>query len=62
MTSIGRGCGELRINDDNRTWRIIYMVDDDAVVILEVFSKTTAQTPKAVVDTCKARLKLYRSL
>ncbi len=34
----------------------------DAIVILEVFGKTTRQTPLSVIDTCKRRLKHYDSL
>jgi phage-related protein len=59
MPSIDRRCHELRINDADSTWRIVYRVDEDAIVILEVFSKKTQQTPKAVVDACKRRLKEY---
>jgi phage-related protein len=36
-------------------------VDEDAIVILDVFSKKTQQTPKPVVDACKRRLKEYDS-
>lgn len=46
MPSIGKNCHELRINDENSTWRIIYRIDKDAVIILEVFNKKTQQTPK----------------
>lgn len=59
MGTIGRRCHELRINDENVTWRIIYRIDDDAIVILEVFDKKTSRTPKQVIDTCKTRLKDY---
>jgi phage-related protein len=62
MPSIGRGCHELRIPDENRTWRIAYYVDSEAIVILEVFAKTTGQTPQAVLDVCKDRLKRYKSI
>jgi phage-related protein len=62
MPSIGRGCHELRIPDENRTWRIVYYVDTEAIVILEVFAKTTRQTPQATIDVCKARLKLFKSI
>ncbi len=62
MPGIGRGCHELRIPDENRTWRIVYYVDTVAIVILEVFAKTTSRTPQAVVDICKARLKHYKSI
>lgn len=61
MPDIGKACRELRIRDENRTWRIMYHVDTDAIVVLEVFAKTTPQTPKSVIKTCKARLRLYVS-
>ena len=59
MSSIGSRCHELRINDENSTWRIVYRLDQDAVVILEVFSKKTAQTPATVIENCKRRLREY---
>lgn len=59
MPSIGPRCHELRINDRSATWRIMYRVDPDAIVILEVFNKTTAKTPLTVIDTCKRRLRMY---
>src|ERR1700712_6106368 len=55
MPSIGSRCHELRINDENSTWRIVYRIDTDVIVILEVFSKETAQTPGLVIDNCKRR-------
>ena len=61
MPSIGWRVHELRITDTNSIWRIIYRIDDDAIVILEVFRKTTQQTPKTIVDTCKSRIKNYDS-
>jgi len=59
MRTIGPRCHELRVVDRAATWRIIYRVDPDAVVILEVFSKKTPQTPKQVIEVCKERLKDY---
>ncbi len=59
ISGIGRRCHELRIDDGGRTWRIVYRVDDDAVVIVHVFSKKSRKTPKAVVDLCRRRLKAY---
>jgi|SRR6056297_62219 len=59
MPSIGRGCHELRINDGDVTWRIVYHVDDDAIVILEVFKKKSRATPKRVIDICTKRLAHY---
>lgn len=60
MPSITPGCHELRVNDRGATWRIVYYLDSDAVVILDVFSKKTARTPKSVIANCKRRLKRYR--
>lgn len=62
MPSIGSNCHELRINDNSETWRIIYRIDEDAIVIAEVFKKKTQQTPKRVIQTCKNRFKQYDSL
>lgn len=59
MPGIGARCHELRIQDEDQTWRIVYRLDPDAVVILEVFSKKTQETPKRVIDACKQRLKRY---
>lgn len=62
MSSIGRRCHELRVRDQDRMWRIVYRLDDDAVVILHVFSKKTQRTPQIVIDTCKALLSRYDAL
>jgi len=59
MPPIGRRCHELRIQDVDTTWRLVYRVDDDAVLILHIFAKKTPSTPKAVLDTCKLRLRGY---
>ena len=59
MPSIGVRCHELRIQDQSKTWRIIYRVDRDAIVIAEVFAKTTQATPKHVLVASQRRLRLY---
>lgn len=59
MPRIGRRCHELRIPDAQATWRIVYRVDRDAVVIAEVFSKKTRETPLQVNETCQRRLRAY---
>jgi phage-related protein len=59
MPSIGTRCHELRINDLASTWRLVYRVNPDAIVILEVFAKKTRTTPRSVVETCRKRLKEY---
>jgi phage-related protein len=61
MPSVGSRCHELRIGDpQNRlTWRLVYRVDEDAIVIGEVFAKKTKQTPHGVIEACKRRFTLY---
>ena len=59
MPSIGKRCNELRVVDEKVTWRIMYFIDADAVVLLDVFAKKSQATPKHVVATCKARLAMY---
>ena len=62
MPTIGARCRELRINDKNLIWRIIYRIDSDAIIILHLFEKKTNKTPKQVIELCKKRLKLYDSI
>lgn len=57
---ISRNCHELRIDDREKTWRIVYYIDTDYVVILDVFAKKTQKTPKSVIDICKSRLKKFK--
>jgi len=61
MPSISSRCHELRIDDENNTWRIIYRIDNDAIVILEVFEKKTQKTPRHVIENCKRRIRLYET-
>jgi len=37
----------------------MYRIDPDAIVLVEVFSKKTGKTPKAIIELCKKRLKEY---
>ncbi|HUQ98478.1 MAG TPA: type II toxin-antitoxin system RelE/ParE family toxin [Gemmatimonadaceae bacterium] len=62
MPVIGPRCHELRIVDDKRTWRIIHRTDPDAIVIAEVFPKTTRTTPLQVIKNCKRRLRDYDAI
>lgn len=61
MPTIGTQCHELRINDENLTWRIIYRIYTDAILILEVFEKKTNKTPKSIIDLCKQRIKRFEA-
>lgn len=59
MPAIGERCHELRIVDADAVWRIIYRVDSDAVVILDVFSKKSRTTPRSVIVRARKRLREY---
>ena len=59
MLSIGSRCHELRINDHGVTWRILYRIDPDAILILGVFKKQTPKTSQLVIEVCKKRLRMY---
>ena len=61
MPAIGPRCHELRIVAEHVSWRVVYRVDPDAVVILEVFDKKTNRTPVQVIEVCKKRLRDYES-
>ncbi len=59
MPAIGPRCHELRIVDEKASWRIVYRLDPDAVVIAEVFRKTTQTTPYHVIQQAQRRLRNY---
>jgi len=56
---IGPPCHELRIVDRDSTSRLLYRIDADAVVILDVFSKKTQALPDSIRTACQRRLKDY---
>jgi len=62
MPSVEKRCHELRIRDINKTWRIMYAIESDAIVILEVFPKKTGATPKLVINISRERIRMYRSM
>jgi len=59
MPDIGARCHELRINDENKTWLIIYRLDRDAIIVVDVFEKRTQKTPRQVIADCQRRLRVY---
>jgi phage-related protein len=59
LPAIGARCHELRVNDAGQSWRIVYRIDRDAIVIADVFSKKTRSTPRQVIETCRRRLREY---
>jgi phage-related protein len=62
MPALRRRCHELRIVDERAAWRIVYRVDDDAIVIAEVFSKKTQATRRSVLEACRRRLRAYDAI
>jgi phage-related protein len=61
MQEVGRRVRELRVNDRETrlTWRIIYRIDPDAILVVHWFEKKAQRTPKSVIDLCKRRLQDY---
>jgi phage-related protein len=41
MPVVGPRCHELRIQDERASWRVVYRIDPDAVVVVAVFAKKT---------------------
>lgn len=59
LPDIGRRCGALRVRDAGHNWRIMYRIDSDAVLILDVYSKKTRKIPVEIIERCRERLKRY---
>lgn len=59
LQSVGPRCHELRIRDEAGFWRIVYRIDPDAIVILDVHQKKTNKLPRRVIGACKRRLTAY---
>ncbi len=62
LPALGLGCHELRVVDQKTSWRIIYCVDELAVVVLEVFAKKSRRLPPSILRTCQRRLAAYRAI
>src|SRR5436853_1742356 len=45
LPTVGRRCGALRVRDADQNWRIMYRVDADAVLVVEVYPKKTRKIP-----------------
>lgn len=56
MPSIGRGAEEIRVWDDQGTYRVIYTARlADAVYVLHAFQKKTRVTAKRDIDLARER-------
>jgi len=59
LPDVGQRSGALRVRDAEHNWRIMYRIDPDAVLILEVYAKKTRKIPDEVIERCRNRLKRY---
>ncbi len=59
LPDVGPRCGALRVRDAEHNWRIMYRLDPDAVLILEVYEKKSRKIPQAVIDRCRQRYQQY---
>lgn len=59
MLPVGPRCHELRIQDEQVSWRVVYRIDPDAIVVAAVFVKKTRHTPQGVLEESRRRLRRY---
>jgi phage-related protein len=59
LPDVGQRCGALRVRDAEHNWRIMYRIDADAILILEVYAKKTPKIPDEIIERCQGRLKRY---
>lgn len=60
VRSLGGGLWEVRTRLENRIARVLFAMDDSAMVLLHGFIKKTQATPAADLDLAKDRLKRLR--
>jgi phage-related protein len=46
---LGPRCGALRVRDAEDNWRVMYRLDPDAVLVVEVYDKKTRKIPDEVI-------------
>jgi phage-related protein/predicted XRE-type DNA-binding protein len=56
LPDVGPRCGALRVRDAGHNWRIVYRIDADVVLVLEVYSKTTRKIPGEVMSDASSGL------
>jgi phage-related protein len=59
LPDVNPRCGALRVRDGEHNWRIMYRIDADAILVLEVYPKKTRKIPDEVIERCKQRLRQY---
>jgi phage-related protein len=61
MPNVGPRCHELRVIDGRISWRIVYHLTAEAVVILHVFAKKSRSTAPRLIDLYRRRLQAFRN-
>lgn len=59
MPGIGPRCHELRIVDVGVTWRILYRIDPEEILVVDIFSKKSRGTPHLIIEASQRRLRRY---
>ncbi len=61
LPGIGPRVHELRVEDHETgiSWRIVYRIDRDAILVVHWFEKRTRATPRGVAPLCRKRLRGY---
>jgi phage-related protein len=62
LPDVGPRCGALRVRDAEQNWRILYRIEADAVLVIDVFSKKTRKLPKEIIERCRRRLKQFDAI
>jgi len=61
MQSVGKGVFELKDSDDATWYRILYLARiDDAIYVLDCFTKNTRKTESNTLNKARARLSRVR--
>lgn len=60
VRNMGGGIWEVRIRLDNRTARVLFVLEGSTMVLLHGFIKKSQDTPKPDLDLAKDRLKQLR--
>ena len=61
VAAFGKGLYEVRTNVDGNIYRVLFCVDDSAMVLLHGFMKKTQKTPKAEIELARKRKKELES-
>jgi phage-related protein len=59
MIAIGKSCYELRLRDAGTNWRLVFRVDEDAVIVVGLFRKTSPSATGRLIAVSRRRLSEY---